>query len=428
MALNSVSFVWNATPKLTPPTTLNDVHSPSIYHCHHNDKLGLYDCSRSRVSSSAKWMVKSGSCRGGQSVRCVNIIQDIHCDVDDEVYMRRSLEIARKAIGHTSPNPMVGCVIVKNGEIVGEGFHPKAGQPHAEVFALREAGNLAENATAYVTLEPCNHYGRTPPCTEALVKAKVRRVVVGMVDPNPIVASKGVQRLREAGIDVTVSIEEDSCKKLNEAYIHQILTGKPLLTLRYTLSLNGCFLDQVGNGVADAGGYYSQLLQEYTAVLISPPSSSEEFEIPASKEHGAKQPLWIFLSSPDGSITIPRITDTTTKVVILTDREVVVGKRGIETVVMDELNLGNILDYCQSQGLNSVLWDVRAKLGIHEQLMKEGIEQKYLQKVVVEVLPQWSESQSGNSQTLFKSMAENLKMKSLQPRMSGQSVLLEGNL
>ncbi|KAL0538112.1 hypothetical protein IC582_027111 [Cucumis melo] len=425
MALNSLSFFWNATPKLTPPTTLNDAHSPSIYYCNHNDKLKLHDCSRSRVSSSVQWMVKSGSCRGGHSVRCVNVIQGVHCDVDDEVYMRRSLEIARKAIGHTSPNPMVGCVIVKNGEIVGEGFHPKAGQPHAEVFALREAGNLAENATAYVTLEPCNHYGRTPPCTEALIKAKVKRVVVGMVDPNPIVASKGVQRLRDAGIDVTVSIEEDSCKKLNEAYIHQILTGKPLLTLRYTLSLNGCFLDQVGKGAAEAGGYYSQLLQEYNAVIISPPSSSEEFEIPSSNEHGAKQPLWIILSSPDGSIPVPRITNPTTKVVILTNKEEVVSERGIETVVLDQLNMNNILNYCQSQGLNSVMWDVRAKLGVHEELIKEGIEEKLLQKVVVEVLPQWSESQS---ESWFKSMAENLKLKCLEPRMCGQSVVLEGNL
>ncbi|KAG6748097.1 hypothetical protein POTOM_047997 [Populus tomentosa] len=128
-------------------------------------------------------------------------------DKDDGFYMRRCVELARKAIGRTSPDPMVGCVIVK------------AGQTHAEVEFK-------------VCLEPCNHYGRTPPCSEAMVKAKLKNVVIGMIDPNPIVASRGVQRLRDAGIDVVAGVEKELCKRLIEAFIHKMLTGKPFVTLR----------------------------------------------------------------------------------------------------------------------------------------------------------------------------------------------------
>eukprot|EP00200_Dunaliella_tertiolecta_P006447 CAMPEP_0202340772 /NCGR_PEP_ID=MMETSP1126-20121109/2072_1 /ASSEMBLY_ACC=CAM_ASM_000457 /TAXON_ID=3047 /ORGANISM="Dunaliella tertiolecta, Strain CCMP1320" /LENGTH=215 /DNA_ID=CAMNT_0048931533 /DNA_START=56 /DNA_END=703 /DNA_ORIENTATION=+ len=123
------------------------------------------------------------------------------CD-EDRSYMRHALDLARRGLGHTHPNPAVGCVLVKEGKVVGEGYHPRAGMPHAEVYALRAASNSAQGATAYVTLEPCNHYGRTPPCSRALVDAGVARVVIGAGDPNPLVASEGIATLRKAGIQV----------------------------------------------------------------------------------------------------------------------------------------------------------------------------------------------------------------------------------
>lgn len=134
--------------------------------------------------------------------------------------MRRALELARRGGGHTYPNPAVGCVIVDAaGTVVGEGYHPRAGLPHAEVYALRAAGQAAAGATAYVTLEPCNHYGRTPPCSRALVAAGVARVVVGVADPNPLVGGQGVATLRGAGIPVAVGCEEAACFDINAEFM-----------------------------------------------------------------------------------------------------------------------------------------------------------------------------------------------------------------
>ena len=153
--------------------------------------------------------------------------------------MQRCLQLAQGAAGKTSPNPLVGSVIVKDGEIVGEGFHPEVGQPHAEVFALRDAGEKAKGATVYVNLEPCNHYGRTPPCSQALIKARVAKVVTGMVDPNPLVAGEGIKKLRDAGIEVIVGVEETACRQLNEAFIYRITKKQPFGILKYAMTLDG---------------------------------------------------------------------------------------------------------------------------------------------------------------------------------------------
>lgn len=364
------------------------------------------------------------------SVRC----EALQGKEDDGFYMRRCVELARKAIGCTSPNPMVGCVIVKDGKVVGEGFHPKAGQPHGEVFALRDAGDLAENATAYVSLEPCNHYGRTPPCTEALIKAKVKKVVIGMVDPNPIVASKGVDRLRDAGIEVTVAVEEELCKKLNEAYIHQMLTGKPFVTLRYSLSINGHILDQLGEGVEEAGGYYSQLVQEYDAIILSPTTVTEKFSFPASQELGANQPLQILIAkSPISANQIPiPHTQATSKVIIFADNETAVEpemvQKGIETVVLDQINLNAVLEYCKRQGLCSILLDLRGNFGYFEDLLKQSLEENLLQKVVVEVLPFWSTNEEEGLPLALKNLRKGIRLKNITSRNSNDSVVLEGYL
>lgn len=157
----------------------------------------------------------------------------------DEFYMNFALQLAKVTEGQTNPNPVVGAVIVKNQEIVGFGAHLKAGTPHAEVNALQMAGERANGSTVYVTLEPCSHYGRTPPCAHALVKASVKRVVIASLDPNPIVAGKGVTILKNAGIEVTTGILEDKANQLNEAFFHFIQNEVPYVTLKQAITLDG---------------------------------------------------------------------------------------------------------------------------------------------------------------------------------------------
>jgi len=156
---------------------------------------------------------------------------------DDLRWMRRALTLAAR--GRTSPNPMVGAVIVNQGRVVGEGYHRQVGGPHAEVWALREAGRKANAATLYVTLEPCCHQGRTPPCTEALIQAGLRRVVAACLDPNPQVDGRGIRRLRAAGIAVEVGVMERDARRLNAAYFKHTTTGLPLVSLKAAMSLDG---------------------------------------------------------------------------------------------------------------------------------------------------------------------------------------------
>jgi diaminohydroxyphosphoribosylaminopyrimidine deaminase/5-amino-6-(5-phosphoribosylamino)uracil reductase len=157
----------------------------------------------------------------------------------DTRFMEHALELARKATGLASPNPMVGCVIVNNGEIVGQGFHEYDGLKHAEILALKAAGEKARGATLYVSLEPCNHTGRTGPCSEAIVAAGVKRVFAAMQDPNPSVSGSGFEKMRDAGIEVHCGLLEAEARKMNESFACWILTHKPFVTLKSALTLDG---------------------------------------------------------------------------------------------------------------------------------------------------------------------------------------------
>ncbi len=189
-----------------------------------------------------------------------------------EPYMQRAIDLAEQARGKTSPNPMVGAVIIKGGRIVGEGFHEKAGQPHAEINALKEAGTEARGSTMVITLEPCNHYGRTPPCTAALVEAGVSRVIVGLMDPNPVTGGSGVKTLREAGIAVETSLLAEVIAKQNEAYVKYITTRRPFVLLKAGLSLDGKIAASPGVRTQLTGKHAQERVHslrcEYDAILV----------------------------------------------------------------------------------------------------------------------------------------------------------------
>lgn len=157
----------------------------------------------------------------------------------DEKFMKIALDIARKGEGYTSPNPMVGAVVVKNGKIIGKGYHRKYGEKHAEICALESANVSTKGASLYVTLEPCNHYGKTPPCVPYIVKRGIKRVVIAMMDPNPIVSGRGVKALKAEGIEVSIGVLKEEAENLNEIFIKYITTGLPFVIMKTAMTLDG---------------------------------------------------------------------------------------------------------------------------------------------------------------------------------------------
>lgn len=192
--------------------------------------------------------------------------------MNDEYYMLRAIELAKRGKGKTNPNPIVGAVIVKKNKIIGEGWHKRYGEPHAERNAFASLMESAENATLYVTLEPCCHFGKTPPCTEAIIKNKIKRVVIGSSDPNPLVAGKGVNILREHGIIVEDNFLKDKCDELNEIFFHYIINKTPYVVMKYAMTADGKIATHIGKSkwitCEESRKEVHKLRSEYMGIMV----------------------------------------------------------------------------------------------------------------------------------------------------------------
>jgi diaminohydroxyphosphoribosylaminopyrimidine deaminase / 5-amino-6-(5-phosphoribosylamino)uracil reductase len=219
----------------------------------------------------------------------------------DEQWMKRVLRLARKGQGRTAPNPMVGAILVKNGKIVGQGYHARAGEAHAEVIALERAGKEARGATLYLNLEPCTHFGRTPPCAPRVIASGIKRAVIGMKDPNPVVQGKGIAGLIKAGIEVESGVLEKACRTLNEAFSKYILKGTPFIILKAAATLDGKTATRTGDSKWISGEEsrrrVHQLRNQVDGIVVGIDTVREDNPLLTARVRGGRDPLRIVLDS-----------------------------------------------------------------------------------------------------------------------------------
>ncbi|WP_377477889.1 MAG: bifunctional diaminohydroxyphosphoribosylaminopyrimidine deaminase/5-amino-6-(5-phosphoribosylamino)uracil reductase RibD [Microcoleus anatoxicus] len=354
----------------------------------------------------------------------------------DRAMMRRCIELARRALGKTAPNPLVGSVIVRDGKIVGEGFHPGAGQPHAEVFALREAGELAAGATVYVNLEPCNHYGRTPPCSEALIQAKVAKVVAGMVDPNPVVAGTGLARLRATGIEVVAGVEEEACQKLNEAFVHRILHRRPFGILKYAMTLDGKIASTTGHSAWVTGEAARSEVHGVRvgcdAVIVG--GNTVRLDNPELTSHQPDRhnPLRVVMSR---SLDLPksaRLWETSfahtlvfTEPGVNLEFQAFLMAKGVEVVELSPLTPTNVMGYLYDRSFLSVLWECGGTLAA--KAIADGAVQKIMAFIAPKIVG-GSHAPTPVGDLGFAKMTDALTLERVSWRTVGTDCLMEGYL
>ncbi|MGL5879060.1 MAG: bifunctional diaminohydroxyphosphoribosylaminopyrimidine deaminase/5-amino-6-(5-phosphoribosylamino)uracil reductase RibD [Xenococcaceae cyanobacterium] len=371
--------------------------------------------------------------RQSDSSRSENTYVGTHVD---RAMMQRCLQLARQALGKTSPNPLVGAVVVKDGEIIGEGFHPGAGQPHAEVFALRQAGDRAKDSTVYVNLEPCNHYGRTPPCSEALIAAGVAKVVVGTIDPDPRVSGGGIDRLRAEGIEVLVGVEDEASRQLNEAFIHRIVYKRPFGILKYAMTLDGKIATTTGHSAwvttKESRHLVHQTRAACDAVIIGGNTVRRDNPLLTTHNTSDRNPLRVVMSRSLDLPTDCQLWNTNaTATLVFTQTgsnlnlQQKLSDRGVEIIELDSLTPIAVMQNLYDRGLSSVLWECGGVLAA------SAIAQGTVQKVMAFIAPKIIGGQNSPSPIgdlgLMK-MTDALPLEKVEFSAIGTDFLLQGYL
>ncbi len=293
--------------------------------------------------------------------------------MEDAFFMKRALELAARGSGSTSPNPLVGAVIVKDGRIIGEGWHERAGEPHAEINAIRNASENVENSTIYVNLEPCSHFGRTPPCAAELVKRKFKRVVVAMEDPNPLVAGRGIKLLRDNGIQADVGINRTEALMLNDIFIKYITRNTPFVLLKSAMTLDGKTATRTGDSKWISGEssreYVHNLRNRYSSILVGLNTVIKDNPELTSRLPGLKNrnPVRIIMDSkgriPDDARVLDIEKGKSTIIAATEDMDVekkrYLESKGAEIIITDKkdgkVNLRQLLEELSKNGIDSIL-------------------------------------------------------------------------
>lgn len=359
----------------------------------------------------------------------------------DEKYMRLAMQLAGNAIGRTSPNPLVGAVIVKDNRVVGCGWHRKAGTPHAEVHALNQAGELAQGADVYVTLEPCAHYGKTPPCAKALVEAKVKNVYGGLLDVNPKVAGKGFKILEDAGIHVEYGFLQDELRKQNEVFFKWIEHKKPFVVLKAAMTLDGKIATATGqskwitNETSRAYGY--KLRDIYDGIMVGINTVIEDNPMLTARVDGGKNPIRIVVdSSLKIDINANVVQDKSAKTIVATtdkadkDKILKLQAQDVDVIVVDKdendkVDIEKLLDILGQQNICSILVEGGATLS------GSFVAKKLVDKVYFFIAPKiigGKEAKTPVAGTGILNLQEALALKDIQIEKLEEDVLIIGRV